>query len=89
MQAATEKAERLHPDVFTAEEAAAYLHLENVATLEWLREKDCLIGHIIGKAYMYHREDLDDCAGRMFDKMDKAVYRPNKRQALKLAGVKP
>lgn len=59
---------RRHPDVFTGEEAAEYLHLPNPATLTWLREQKFLLGHQVGKEYMYHRSDLDACACMMFGK---------------------
>jgi hypothetical protein len=61
-------ARRCHPDIFTSEEAAAYLRLPTEATLEWLRQNGFLDGHMIGKTLMYHREDLDACAYRMFGK---------------------
>ena len=57
-----------HPDVFTADEAAAYLHLENVATLDWLVENKFLTRQKIGRGFMYHKSDLDQCAYLMFGK---------------------
>jgi hypothetical protein len=58
-----------HPDLFTAAEAAVYLHLaDNLEaaqsakdwerTLETLRA-DGLRGVKMGRGFMYHREDLD------------------------------
>lgn len=60
---------RRHPDIFTAEEAVAYLHLESVRSLDTLRDEGLLTGHRpVGKGYLYHREDLDTCALKMFGK---------------------
>lgn len=57
---------RKHPDLFTPEEAAEYLHLPSVETLKTLREKKVLVGFPDWTRYtIYHREDLDDCAARM------------------------
>jgi hypothetical protein len=57
-----------HPDIFTAEEALAYLHLpaDQLRTLETLRDKYGLVGFTIGKRMMYHRRHLDECVERMF-----------------------
>ena len=60
---------RKHPDLFTAQEAAEYLHLDAEAgerTLETLRQKHGLIGQQVGKALMYHRKNLDACIDRIF-----------------------
>lgn len=58
--------ERRHPDLFTRDEAAAYLHLETAETLRWLEEQGWLTGYMVGKVKMYHRRDLDACAFKMF-----------------------
>ncbi len=58
--------DRLHPDIFTAEQAATYLQCE-VATLAQYRDQKMLVGYRHGKqGYCYWREDLDDCAMRVF-----------------------
>jgi hypothetical protein len=59
---------RRHPDVFTAEEAVAYLHLEGEGSLDWLVGKSFLRREKVGRVYLYHREDLDACARLMFGK---------------------
>ena len=56
---------RKHPDLFTAEEAAAYLHLESVNSLRTMRDQFGLIGHPAGKGFVYWREDLDNTALRI------------------------
>jgi hypothetical protein len=61
--------DRQHPDLFTGEEAAIYLHLDPVKgerTLETLRERDGLVGFRIGKEFMYHRLHLDSLIDRIF-----------------------
>lgn len=78
-----------HPDVFTAEEAAVYLHLEKTATVEWLREKGMLIGHKVGMCYMYHREDLDHCAAHMLGKVHAPPSTRQVNRALRRAGIEP
>lgn len=60
---------RRHPDIFTSEEAAAYLRLQSVETLASCRVEyglQTLAG--LTKGYLYHREDLDLCVKRMFGK---------------------
>ncbi len=65
---------RKHPDLFTREEAAAYLHLSSVRSLETLRKPPekggfGLSGHRpTGRGYLYHREELDKVALRMIGK---------------------
>lgn len=57
---------RKHPDLFTPEEAAEYLHLDGTRSLETLREKFGLIGYPgVNKAYLYYRDDLDACAMKL------------------------
>ena len=85
-EAAGQTESRRHPDVFTGDEAADYLHLANPATLTWLREQKLLTGHQVGREYMYHREDLDACTCRMFGKAVAGAGKANGRQALRLAG---
>lgn len=61
---------RLHPDLFTAEEAFQYLRLHSVESLRTLEDKDMLKAAVgFTKYKLYHREDLDDCARRMFGKL--------------------
>jgi hypothetical protein len=57
---------RRHPDLFTPKEAAHYLGLKSERTLDLLRRDRDLLGRIVGKGYLYHREDLDACALRIF-----------------------
>lgn len=74
---------RRHPDIFTDEEAAAYLHLDGPQSLEIIRRNYGLSGYRpAGKGYLYWREDLDNAALAMFGR------RPaiRERQVLKLAG---
>ena len=52
---------RRHPDLFTPEEAAAYLCVE-VAQLPTLKKDFGLLGHSVGKATVYWRKDLDAAA---------------------------
>lgn len=79
-------AARQHPDLFTPEEAASYLHLDSVRGLETCRDDFGLIGHKgVNKAYLYHREDLDLCALRMCGK-DQEWRRPGRETRLKIAG---
>jgi hypothetical protein len=60
---------RRHPDVFTDEEAAAYLHAPSPRSLETIRRDFGLVGHqLFGKSFLYHREDLDAVVLRMFGK---------------------
>jgi hypothetical protein len=78
-----------HPDLFTPEEAAAYLHLDSVRGLETLRKDYGLVGHAgVNKSYLYHREDLDRCALRICGK-DVAWHRQNGGGGLKLTGTRP
>jgi hypothetical protein len=65
---------RKHPDLFTPEEAAEYLHLDpetGKRTLETLREKHGLVGQQMGKGFMYHRRNLDEVVNRVFGVMAK------------------
>lgn len=65
----TSATQRKHPDIFTAEEAAEYLHLDpegGERTLETLRDKYGLVGQQIGKRLMYHKKNLDACVARLF-----------------------
>lgn len=72
-QAATAEAGRRHPDLFTAEEAAAYLHLDSVEQLRNLRDNYGLQGYPgVGKGFMYWREDLDNCALRIVGRAEKS-----------------
>jgi hypothetical protein len=58
--------DRKHPDIFTPDEAADYLHLDSVRGLETCRRDFGLAGYAgINKSFIYHREDLDRCAMRM------------------------
>jgi hypothetical protein len=59
---------RRHHDVFTPVEAAAYLGFDSHRSLETVREHYGLLGHRVGKCYLYHRADLDACVLRMFGK---------------------
>lgn len=54
-----------HPDLFSPREAARYLHLDSLETLNSLRRKGWLRGYQAGQRYMYYRIDLDDCALRI------------------------
>ena len=57
---------RRHPDLFTAEEAIVYLHLDGERALRTLRDDYGLVGHPgVGKGFMYWREDLDRAALRI------------------------
>lgn len=76
---------RTHPDLFTSDEAAAYLHLESDAGLETCRRDFGLIGHrCVNKSFMYWREDLDKCALRMVGR-DPAWIK-NEQPQLRIAG---
>lgn len=55
--------DRRHPDLFTAEEAAAYLRLASERSLETLREQWGLRPLPIGRG-LYHRRDLDQVVER-------------------------
>lgn len=62
----TERHER-HPDIYTKEEAVAYLCLSTPEALKKLKAEGLLKG--FGgwtKEDLYWREDLDKCARRMF-----------------------
>ncbi len=55
-----------HPDLFSADEAAAYLHLETPRQLDTLRTKFGLAAYPgVGKGFMYWRDDLNDVARRI------------------------
>jgi hypothetical protein len=56
---------RKHPDVFTAEEAVEYLHLDSEQTLRTLRDRFGLVGiPFFGKELRYLRKDLDALVAR-------------------------
>lgn len=74
-----EPRERIHPDIFTPDEAVSYLRLESERTLDWLQENFGLRHQVIGSVRRYHREDLDACALRAFGKGEQV-------EALRLAG---
>jgi hypothetical protein len=76
---------RKHPDLFSPDEAAEYLHLEGKESLKNLREKGLLVGYSgFARHLIYHREDLDRCALRMCGRNPDAG-KPNKME-LKIAG---
>jgi hypothetical protein len=75
---------RRHPDLFTPDEAAEYLHLEGPQCLAALRDAYQLTGRRVGKGFMYHREELDTCALRIFDK--DAQWQAHEQPRLKLSG---
>jgi hypothetical protein len=61
-----QESERKHPDVFTAEEAAMYLHCDSERSLENIRAQFGLVGYPgFGKALRYYRDDLDAVAMKM------------------------
>lgn len=65
---------RLHPDLFTAEEAYQYLRLHSVESLRTLEQKDMLKAAVgLTRHKLYHREDLDECVRRMFGKLPTLV----------------
>jgi hypothetical protein len=74
---------RQHEDLFTAEEAAAYLHLENIATLDTFRAQGWLNGYKAGKKLIYRRDDLDDCALRIVGIEPPARLKPPKLKSLR------
>jgi hypothetical protein len=77
-----------HPDLFTPEEAAAYLHLDGVRGLETLRREYGLVGYAgVNKSFLYHREDLDAVARRMCGK--DRQWRERGSGGLKLASGQP
>lgn len=83
-EATGEKAMRIHPDIFTSEEAAKYLRLTSVDMLANLREQYGLTPLSgVSKGYLYHRADLDQCVLRMFGK--DAGWRKSGNQPLRLA----
>lgn len=74
-----------HPDIFTPEEAAEYLHLDSVRGLDTLRRDYGLVGYSgVNKSFVYHRDDLDRCALRMCGK-DQA-WAVQRGGGLKIAG---
>lgn len=73
---------RHHPDLFSPDEAAAYLHLDSTATLDTFRQRGWLEGYRAGKGLLYWRADLDDCALRI---VGAPVPARAGRKALKLA----
>lgn len=61
--------ERRHEDVFTEEEAGAYLHLppdRSATILETLRARHGLLSTQFGRITMYHRKNLDNLVLHMF-----------------------
>jgi len=56
--------QRRHPDLFTPEEAAAYLAV-TPTQLETLETDFGLLGHKVGRVRVYWRKDLDACACAM------------------------
>jgi hypothetical protein len=78
---------RKHPDIFTAEEAAEYLHLDRdkgEQTLKTLREKGVLTGFWLGPGLMYHRRDLDRAADVIFGVTTAIETKPSKSRAPQL-----
>lgn len=60
---------RRHKDIFTGPEAAAYLGLSGKTALATLaREFGLPQQKPVGKQFLYHREDLDRVAMKMFGK---------------------
>lgn len=59
-------AARLHADLFTPAEAAAYLRLCGPDSLQALREHEGLVAVKLGKGYLYHRHHLDAFVERFF-----------------------
>lgn len=79
---------RKHPDLFTPEEAAAYLHLDSVRGLETLRLRYGLVGYSgVNKSLMYFRADLDACALRIVDRDGNGV-RARGNGSLRIAGAR-
>jgi hypothetical protein len=68
-----------HPDIFTPEEAAEYLRLESVRTLDWLHMHFKLHYQVMGTVKRYHREDLDSCVLRVFGKGAQATKLVNRK----------
>jgi hypothetical protein len=62
VETATMAETRAHPDLFTPAEAATYLHLESVHTLETLEREHKLQRLKAGKCVLYWRKDLDAVA---------------------------
>jgi hypothetical protein len=50
-----------HPDLFTAEEAAAYLRLEGPRSIQRLRQQGRLKPVDLGCRNLYHRVGIDAC----------------------------
>lgn len=60
---------RRHPSIFTRAEAAAYLGLKSTRSLHSVERDFGLVGHIpAGREKLYHRDDLDRTAAKMFGK---------------------
>lgn len=58
---------RRHPDLFTADEAAEYLHQPgNPRLMDTLREKKLVEGAKVGKELMFHRQELDAAMVNIF-----------------------
>lgn len=65
---------RIHPDLFTADEAFQYLRLASVESLRHLEKLNMLKAATgFTKHKLYHRDDLDACALRMFGKQPPAM----------------
>lgn len=65
----TEEQER-HPDVFTAEEAAAFLKFPSLRCFNFERRRQGVKGHRAGNSVLYPRETLDAMRKRMFGIME-------------------
>lgn len=74
---------RRHPDLFTKEEAAAYLCMDSVRTLEWAEKHFQLCYHMVGQSKVYHRADLDACVLRLTgkDQPQQQVSQPKRGRA--------
>lgn len=56
-----------HPDIFTREEAAVYLHAKSVRSIETIEENFGLVGIVpFGKEKLFHRSELDRVTLKMF-----------------------
>lgn len=60
---------RRHPSIFTRAEATAYLGLKSTRSLHSVEKDFGLTGHRpAGREKLYHRDDLDRAAEKMFGK---------------------
>jgi hypothetical protein len=75
-----------HPDVFRPEEAAVYLHLDSVRSLETL-ERDFGLKSFggVNRCRMFHRRELDKVVEKMFAIGEEAEGRIG-QQAMKMSG---